>query len=164
MNLNSRVEGNRLIITADNAARRQLTEAYRDGGHQRLECALCDEGGMNGANGGLAMLSADLIPDAMTDMPLLAEWMHDDDGGISVWGVVYGFPDYCVRDPWGELRTTGRVEFEAVADYGPQGAKMPDRDSPEARAINSEAYDKLLEGWQPSYPPASPDGAHPAVG
>ena len=156
MNLKSHFDDARgtFTITAGNDARAILTEVYRRGGNDAVESELA-EYGLNGANGGLSFFPIHLIPDAMTEMPALAEWAYDDDGGVSIWGIVYGFPDYCVRDPWGELRTIGRVEFVAVADYGPDGAKMPARDSNEARAINSEAYDKLLQGWQPSYPPAS---------
>lgn len=155
MNIGSRIEGNRLIITADNTARRELAESYRRGGYQAAECDLAEYGGFNGANGGLAFMPPETIPDAMTDMPLLADWSINDDGSASVWGTVYGFPDYCITDPWQRLRDRGRVEFVAVADYGKHGARMPERGGVEAIAINAEAYDKLLTNWSPAYPPAS---------
>jgi len=158
--LRYRREGERLIITANNAARAEIKGGYEsqwNPGYQGAESVMCDLG-FNGANGGLHFLEPERIPEAMTDMPLLADWSMDDDGGTSIWGAVWGFPDYCIIDPWEQLKNKGRVEFELVADYGKDGARMPAPGSEACTTINAEAYDKCLTNWAPTYPPASVDG------
>lgn len=152
------IRGNLLIITANNEARRELAEIYRDkrhGGYLGAEHFLA-EAGYNGANGGLQFLPPERIPEAMTEMPLLAEWTLEDNDETSVWGIVYGFPDYCVLDPWEQLKNKGRVEFVAVADYGPEGARLPAPGSDEAGNINAESFRNCLDPQAPArqYPPA----------
>ena len=157
--LSYRVEGDQLIITANNTARAEIKGGFEQNGYQGAESVMCDLG-FNGANGGLSFLPPERIPDAMTDMPLLAEWVTEDDGSTSIWGKVWGFTDYCITDPWERLKDTGRVRFELVADYGKDGAHMPDPYSKAAQAINAESYDKCLTNWQPSYPPALIDNPY----
>lgn len=156
--LKERIEGNRLIITANNAARAEIKGGYESNGYHGAESVLCDLG-YNGSNGGLHFIEPERIPEAMTDMPMLAEWSIDDDGGTSIWGAVYGFTNYCLVDPWEELKNKGRVEFELVADYGNKGARLPDPYSKKWSDINAESYDKCLSNWSPTYPPASIDGS-----
>jgi len=155
--LRYRREGERLIITANNAARVEIKGGYEsrwNPGYQGAESVMGDLG-FNGANGGLSFLEPERIPEAMTDMPLLAEWTIDDDGGTSIWGEVWGFTDYCIIDPWARLKDTGRVEFELVADYGKGGARLPAPGSDAWNGINAEAYDKCLTNWSPTHPPAT---------
>ena len=150
------IEGDRLILRANNAMRHELAAAYKGNapgislnGYAAAEMLLC-EYGYNGANGGLAFLPPERLPEAMTEMPLLADWCINDDDSTTVWGKVYGFPGYCVTDPWARLRDTGRVEFVCVADYG-DGAVIPPVMSEPWREINATAYDRCLENWSPTY-------------
>ena len=158
--LRERRLGDKLIITANNAARAEIKGGYEsehNPGYQGAESVMCDLG-YNGANGGNHFLPPENIPEAMTDMPLLADWVTEDDGSVSIWGPVWGFPNYCITDPWERLKNTGRVEFELVADYGKQGAHLPNPYSREGSDIALEAYNKCLTNWRPSYPPALVNG------
>lgn len=143
MKITETVDGARLILTADNEARAELAEAYRRDGYRGAEDLLADWG-FNGANGGLQFLPPEKIPEAMTDMPLLAEWTHEDDDGATIFGPVWGFPDYCILDPWAILRDRGRVEFDLVVSYPEEGATMPPVGEPEWINRNAVAYDTCL--------------------
>lgn len=143
MRITEKVEGRHLILTADNDARHELAEAYRRHGYRGAEDLLCDWG-YNGANGGLQFLPPERIPEAMTDMPLLADWLPEDDDGTTIYGPVWGFPDYCILDPWAILRDRGRVVFELVTSYPEEGAIMPPVGEPEWIKRNADSYDNCL--------------------
>lgn len=103
-----------LRITADNATRAGLAEAYRSGGYYEAE-SLMLEFMRNGWN----EMPLDIIPPenigALTDAPILAEAEYPDDGGGPVpypESPVWWFPDYCIIDPWEELKNKGRVIFD----------------------------------------------------
>lgn len=130
MQINLREADGLLIITADNEARSDLKQAFERGGYYAADGCLREYL----VNGGLEPLSPDLIC-ALTEMPLFAEWCLDDDGSVTVWGPVYGFPAYMVFDPWERLKNTGRVIFDLMGDCGNAGEHFPE--------IGSKAYSEL---------------------
>lgn len=150
MRITEKVEGRLLILTADNDARHELARAYRGesdvtsySGYPAAEMLLA-EWGYNGANGGLQFLPPERIPEAMTDMPLLADWTIEDDDSTTIGGPVWGFPDYCILDPWAILRDHGRVVFDLVASYPEEGATLPPVGEPEWIKRNADSYDNCL--------------------
>lgn len=85
---------------------------------------------------------------ALTDMPLLADTVTDDDGATRVYGPVWGFPDHQVISYLAELAHKGRVVFAMVANYG-DGMTFPARwgkDRALADRIATDAYRYCLDG------------------
>lgn len=87
---------------------------------------------------------------ALTDMPLFADTVRDDDDAVRVYGPVWGFADYQIRDYIRELAHTGRTILSRVADYG-DGMTFPSRfgkpaDRALADKIAVEAFEHCLDG------------------
>jgi hypothetical protein len=83
---------------------------------------------------------------ALTDMPLFADNVRDDDDRVRVYGPVWGFPDYQIRDHVTELAHTGRTTLILVADYGKEGMLFPSRYREKALAekIAVRAFENCL--------------------
>lgn len=104
----------RLIITADNAARAGLAILYTGGDYTRIESAITEE---------LYEQFSFVAPEnvgALTDSPILAEsdsFHYEDSGLFSLHdgARLFWFPNYMIRDPWEELKNHGRVEFEEAS-------------------------------------------------
>jgi hypothetical protein len=96
-----------LVITADNEGRRDLAEAYAAGGYDRAEMEVAES---IVPNSELMFIPPEQVG-ALTGSPILGEAAWTDDGGMDVYGAVFWFPDYMVRDPWEELKNKGRVVF-----------------------------------------------------
>lgn len=99
-----------LLITANNEARAELAQAFRDGGYPKAESAVID-----GLHERYSWVRPELIG-ALTDAPILTEYQsvnYADDGVMSVDpdAKVWWFPGYEMRDPWRELADKGRVVF-----------------------------------------------------
>lgn len=104
-----------LKITANNEARRMIADGARSYGY-------------NGAEQVVGELLHELYefvrPEdigALTDAPILCgsdDCYYADDGEFTLHDAgnvpVYWFPDYCIRDPWEELRSKGYVIFSVV--------------------------------------------------
>jgi hypothetical protein len=104
-----------LLITAGNAARQALADAYRRGGYQQAEGEVVE---YLSSTSELALIPPENIG-ALTDAPILAEAEYPNDGSGPVPyddAPVYWFPDYAIRDPWEELKNKGRVEFQRAAE------------------------------------------------
>jgi hypothetical protein len=108
----SRIENGRLILTSDNTSRADLKEAYARGGYYAAESVVAEN----------LHEIFDFIPPeniaALTDAPILADaggvdWPDSGEGPIpSPDCRVFWFPSYAIRDPWQQLKNTGRVEFD----------------------------------------------------
>lgn len=123
MNFKILPNGN-LKITANNADRANLSEAYRLGGYQEAESLIAEA---FQPNGDLYFIPPEDIG-ALTDAPILSddwiliEWWrgasddgaHEHDERIRN-AKVWWFPDYAIRDPWEELKNIGYVIFESAA-------------------------------------------------
>lgn len=129
-----------LLFQANNETRSDLAHALRDN-WQRAESDFLEM--IRGGDFHLDYLNpGDIF--ALTDMPMLADNCRDDDGAMRVYGPVWGFPDYQVRDHIQELAYKGRTVFSVVADYGEAGMTFPDRDSKEANFLASRAFENCL--------------------
>jgi hypothetical protein len=86
---------------------------------------------------------------ALTDMPMFADNCRDDDDSVRVYGPIWGFPDYCIRDWVAELAHKGRVIFEQVDDCG-DGTTFPSRHQretkDEAERLAQRAYENCNGG------------------
>lgn len=114
MTIQARIKGNTLIITADNAARADLADAYRSGGSFRAEQEVSE-----GLHEKWEFISPEDIG-ALTDAPILCDcdgMDYTDDGEriIRNDAKVAWFPNYMVTDAWASLRNTGRVAFTIAA-------------------------------------------------
>lgn len=98
---------NGLRITARNGARRELAEADGYPARESLVAEWLHER--------FEFLRPESIG-ALTDAPILGDSyaIERDENGelIHTGGPVWWFPDYAVRDPWEELKNTGRVIFK----------------------------------------------------
>lgn len=100
-----------LIFLADNEGRADLAYAFREGGYPRAESCVLD----HIIGNGLESLAPEEIG-ALTDAPIFGDDIGRDDAhNITQADNVFWFPDYCVRDPWEELRNKGRVSFQRAA-------------------------------------------------
>lgn len=141
--------GKRLIITASNAGRAELAEAYRRAAN----------GGASGhyyAEGVLAeyfhdyyeLVSADDAPDAwLCDCPFIIDADgidYADNGQRPVrWGTpLFAFRDYVFIDEWEQLKNTGRVEFEEI-EWGDPPAPLTRREI-ESHMTGGEREGRLL--------------------
>lgn len=100
-----------LLLTADNAIRSGLAEAYRSGGYPEAESLVLEM-----LRNGCCQMHLDLIPPenigALTDAPIVAEADYPDDGSGPVPypdSPVWWYPDYAIIDPWEQLKNKGRV-------------------------------------------------------
>jgi hypothetical protein len=113
-----------LLITADNAARRDLAEAFASGGYYQMEMVVNED------------IELTFIPPeaigALTDAPIIGEAVINDDGDYEGFGNVWWYPDYQVSDPWEELRRRGRVIFTLAPADDPAPRPM---DAVSARVI-----------------------------
>lgn len=99
---------NTLLLTADNESRAELADAYRADGYPRAESYVGEA-----LHEKWEFIRPETIG-ALTDAPILAECDgidRDEDGEIINVGRVAWFPDYAIRDPWEELKNTGKVAF-----------------------------------------------------
>ena len=111
MSIRARVEGNRLIITADNESRADLADVMSRDCH--AEMLVADE-----LHEKWEFIAPEVVG-ALTDAPILTnadELEYNDDGDIIGVGTVAWFPDYAILDPWAALRNTGRVVFDIAED------------------------------------------------
>lgn len=85
---------------------------------------------------------------ALTEMPMFADTVRDDDDATRVYGFVWGFPDYQIRDHVTELAHKGRTTLSIVADYGTEGVIFPSRyrEKVLAEKLASDAYKHSLDG------------------
>lgn len=103
-----------LKITAGNALRADLAEAFRLGGYPRAEETACE----HLRSYGYEFVLPETI-NALTEAPILT---HDpdypDEGGVvpHEGEPVFWFPNYMVEDPWRTLADTGRVVFTRAPD------------------------------------------------
>ena len=98
-----------LRITADQDDRADLAYAYGEGGYPRAEATVIDRIVGNG----LDSVAPEHIG-ALTDAPIFADGFSFNDAGeplLEADAKVWWFPNYMVRDPWAQLRDTGRVDF-----------------------------------------------------
>lgn len=107
--------GKRLIVTASNAGRSELADAWRRGGHPYAESVIY-EAFMDYYE----PTSADDTPDAwLCSAPFIIDAdgiEHPDNGEKPVlWGTpIFVFPNYVFESEWETLKNKGRVEFEEV--------------------------------------------------
>lgn len=107
--------GKRLILTADNASRAELADAYRRGGYRYAEGVVAE-----GLHEAYEPRDADDTPDAWcSDAPYLIDCdgiAYADNGETPVYigTPIFAFPDYAVIDPWARLRDCGRVIFDEI--------------------------------------------------
>lgn len=124
-----------MLVQANNEERGDLAGFLREGERGRAAMMLAE---------GLHEIAESLPPEniaALTDQPLFADWAHDDDGGLTVYGPVYGFPDYAVRDELEELAWKGRAFFPVVATFPDDGETFPCPYSDEGAALRLAAYE-----------------------
>lgn len=106
MGIRATIRNNTVLLTADNEARAELAEAFRNGGYPYAESYVAEA---------LHEKWEFVRPEevgALTDSPILAECDgidRDDHGELTEVGKVAWFPAYAIRDPWEELRNKGRV-------------------------------------------------------
>lgn len=95
-----------LKITANNEARRELAAADGYPARESLVAEWLHEQ--------LEFLRPEEIG-ALTDAPILGDCdtiERNENGELTATGgPVWWFPDYAVRDPWDELKNSGRVTF-----------------------------------------------------
>lgn len=144
-----------LLMQANNATRAELSESLRHS-YERAECDFLEMVRGNYAHtfpDGRAvdytlewLDPADIF--ALTDMPMLADAVRDDDDAMRVYGPVWGFPDYAIRDYLRELATTGRTQFPMVEDFGRDGMTFPSRfnDKATAERLAMRAYENCIDG------------------
>lgn len=140
-----------LLLQANNETRASLAESLRHS-YQRAESDLLEMirgeyiNTPSGTCYNLEWLDpADIF--ALTDMPMFADTVRDDDDRVRVYGPVWGFPDYMLRDYIEELAHKGRTLLLKVADYG-EGMLFPSRwgrDKKLAEYIARRAYENCLE-------------------
>jgi hypothetical protein len=100
-----------LVILAGNQDRAALHDAYVTGGYPGAESVVVEQ--LREGCAGLELIPPENIA-ALTDAPILAKAFWPDEGGGPVPYVdspVWWFPNYCIRDPWDELKNIGRVVF-----------------------------------------------------
>lgn len=96
-----------LIFLADNQGRSDLAYAFNEGGYPRAESEVLGEVMGNG----LEWIQPEEIG-ALTSAPIFGnDAERNDMGDLIRCDDVFWFPDYCLRDPWEELRNKGRVVF-----------------------------------------------------
>ena len=99
-----------LLITASNDDRHDLKNAYESGGYYYAECLVANAIGGNG----LDFIRPEMIG-ALTDQPLICDYVVNDDDTVEVCGPIYGYPNYMLYDSFEELKNTGKVLFPVVA-------------------------------------------------
>lgn len=115
--INVRILSNgNLLFTADNFGRAALSDAYHMGGYPRAESDVFSE-----IEPAWRAVAPEAIG-ALTDAPIVCaeafQPMPDDSGesyDVDPEAVFYWFPDYAIRDPWEELKNSGRVIFQRAA-------------------------------------------------
>lgn len=106
-----------LVITADNAGRRDLADAFRLGGYNRADSEVAEWLLEN-----YELCDPAHIPGAMTDAPILVEAANvarPDNGQVILYEAcrVFWFPNYMVQCPWETLLDKGRVVFDEAEPY-----------------------------------------------
>lgn len=96
-----------LVITASNPDRASIADLLHRHGS---DTALCDALEFLTCNSDINFIRPEDVA-ALTDSPILAECSLNDDGTRDVYGRVWFFPDYMIRDPAAEMATRGRVVF-----------------------------------------------------
>lgn len=141
-----------LLLQCNNETRSDLAQSLREG-YQRAESDVIEmvrgeyiSTGKSICYNLESLSPADIF--ALTDMPMFADTTIDDDNRTRVYGPVWGFPDYMIRDYITELAHTGRTRLVMVADYGKEGMTFPCRwagkDKALADRIAVRAYENCL--------------------
>ena len=106
MTIRAKIEGNKVVIRADNESRADLADCYRAGGYPRAEQTVIEE-----LHDRWMWLNPEDIG-ALTSAPIFGnDVSYDDNGNVTEIGVIAWFSDYCIRDPFRELANHGRVVF-----------------------------------------------------
>jgi hypothetical protein len=95
-----------LLLTADNASRAALADAYHYGGYQRARMLVSEA-----FHEQLYFVQPEDIG-ALTEAPILTDdLVYEDNGSCTVHGKIWWYPSYAVSDPFEELKNRGRVIF-----------------------------------------------------